>query len=62
MVQMHKTDYKTPFCAHGIFSWLFSSQPDTFVTFEEMTEKLVLEITHHIEAYSLLPTKIRFVA
>ena len=37
-------------------------QPDTFVTFEEMTEKLVQEITHHIEAYNLFPTKIRFVA
>lgn len=37
-------------------------QPDTFVTFEEMTERLVQEITHHIEAYNLFPTKIRFVA
>ena len=27
-----------------------------------MTEKLVQEITHHIEAYNLFPTKIRFVA
>ena len=26
-----------------------------------MTEKLVQEITHHIEAYNLFPTKIRFV-
>lgn len=31
------------------------------MTFEEMTEKLVQEITHHIEAYNLFPTKIRFV-
>ena len=38
------------------------SQPDTFVTFEEMTEKLVQEITHHIEAYNLFPTKLRFVS
>jgi len=37
------------------------NQPDTFVTFEEMTEKLVQEITHHIEAYNLFPTKISFV-
>ena len=41
---------------------MLSLQPDTFVTFEEMTEKLVQEITHHIEAYNLFPTKIRFVA
>lgn len=40
---------------------MLSLQPDTFVTFEEMTEKLVQEITHHIEAYNLFPTKIRFV-
>lgn len=38
----------------------FYLQPDTFVTFEEMTDKLVREITHHIEAYNLIPTKIRF--
>lgn len=37
------------------------NQPDTFVTFEEMTLKLVREITHHIEAFSLLPTKLSFV-
>ena len=30
------------------------------MTFEEMTDKLVREITHHIEAYNLIPTKIRF--
>lgn len=41
---------------------MLSLQPDTFVTFEEMTEKLVQEITHHIEAYNLFPTKIRFVS
>lgn len=37
------------------------NQLDTFVTFEEMTQKLVREITHHIEAFSLFPTKISFV-
>ena len=31
------------------------------MTFEEMTLKLVREITHHIEAFSLLPTKLRCV-
>ena len=30
------------------------------MTFEEMTDKLVREITHHVEAYNLIPTKIRF--
>lgn len=48
------------FSAHVLLVLHFS-QPDTFVTFEEMTEKLVQEITHHIEAYSLFPTKIRLV-
>ena len=37
-------------------------QPDTFADFEEMTDRLVQEILHHIDVYGMKPSRIRLVA
>ncbi|XP_022236506.1 protein FAM135A-like, partial [Limulus polyphemus] len=43
------------------FEFLMSerNQGETFGDFEVMTDRLVSEITYHIEVYGLVPTKIR---
>ena len=43
------------------FEFLMSqrNQGETFDSFESLTDRLVQEITHHIDVYNLNPSKIR---